>query len=177
VRPHYYEKPRPRRRGWRGRLSFSQLRLLLILGFAMAAGYHALGAGAVDRLFGTSTQSGDVRISFSMCGHGGLHHDCVIDGDTFYLGSQSIRVADIDAPETHPPRCDYEASLGARATNRLLSLLNAGPFTLQTIGSRDRDRYGRLLRVVIRGGRSLGGILVSEGLARPWTGHRRPWCV
>lgn len=31
--------------------------------------------------------------------------------------------------------------------------------------SRDEDRYGRKLRVLVRNGRSLGDILVSEGLA------------
>ena len=104
------------------------------------------------------------------------HHNCVIDGDTFYLGNQSIRIADIDAPETHPSRCEYEAQLGQRATRRLRELLNAGPFTLQAY-TRDRDQYGRLLRIVIRDGRSIGGVLVSEGLARKWTGRRQPWCT
>lgn len=100
----------------------------------------------------------------------------MIDGDTFYMGSQSIRIADIDTPETHPPRCDYEADLGEQATRRLLELLNAGPFALQSAGDRDEDRYGRKLRTVVRDGRSLGDVLVSEGLAREWTGRRLPWC-
>ncbi|WP_454858520.1 thermonuclease family protein [Rhizobium binxianense] len=87
-----------------------------------------------------------------------------------------IRVADIDAPETHPPRCEREARLGARATNRLLQLLNHGPFELRAWPGRDEDQYGRKLRVVIRHGRSLGDILVAEGIARTWTGRRLPWC-
>jgi endonuclease YncB( thermonuclease family) len=41
---------------------------------------------------------------------------------------------------------------------------------------RDADRYGRKLRVVTRNGRSLGDILVAEGLARRWDGRRRSWC-
>lgn len=113
-------------------------------------------------------------VRFRVCGYP-PHSDCVIDGDTFYLGRQSIRVADIDAPETHPSRCQKEASLGSRATQRLAALLNAGPFELERNG-RDLDQYGRQLRTVIRDGRSLGGTLVSEGLARKWTGRRYPWC-
>jgi micrococcal nuclease len=109
---------------------------------------------------------------FSMCSRP-PHRNCVIDGDTFYLGRQSIRIADIDAPEVSPPRCIREADLGARATDRLYELLNAGPFELR--GSRT-DRYGRQLRTVYRDGRSLGDVLVSEGLARKWTGRREPWC-
>ena len=42
---------------------------------------------------------------------------------------------------------------------------------------RDRDRYGRLLRIVTRDGNSLGMTLVAEGHARAWDGARRPWCV
>jgi endonuclease YncB( thermonuclease family) len=112
--------------------------------------------------------------SFTMCGSGS-RHDCVVDGDTFWTGGIKIRIADIDAPETHPPRCASEAQLGEAATQRLLALLNEGPFTLATAG-RDEDRYGRKLRIVERNGRSLGAALVSEGLAREWTGHREPWC-
>lgn len=99
----------------------------------------------------------------------------MVDGDTAWIGGEKIRIADIDAPETHPPRCDNEAELGNRATRRLAELMNAGPFELKVIG-RDRDRYGRKLRVLVRGGSSLGGLLVAEGLARAWEGRRRPWC-
>lgn len=44
------------------------------------------------------------------------------------------------------------------------------------IGNRDADRYGRKLRVLVRNGRSLGDVLVNEGLARTWNGAREPWC-
>lgn len=65
----------------------------------------------------------------------------------------------------------------ARATARMRVLLNAGPFELHPLSSgRDEDRYGRKLRIVTRGGRSLGDQLVAEGLARTWSGRREPWC-
>jgi endonuclease YncB( thermonuclease family) len=51
------------------------------------------------------------------------------------------------------------------------------PFEVAPIGGRDEDRYGRKLRIVTRGGRSLGDVLVAEGLARTWTGRREPWCA
>ena len=104
-----------------------------------------------------------------------LRRNCVVDGDTFYLGSDKVRIADIDAPETHPPRCALEADLGDRATTRLSQLLSAGAFELVRF-DRDTDRYGRKLRVAMRDGRSIGDRLVSEGLARTWTGKRQPWC-
>lgn len=100
----------------------------------------------------------------------------VVEGDTFNYGGARIRIADIDSPETHPPRCAEEAALGARATQRLSELLSAGPFELHANG-RDEDSYGRKLRIVTRSGRSLGDTLVAEGLARPYGNGRRPWCA
>jgi len=98
----------------------------------------------------------------------------VIDGDTFALGSIRVRIADIDAPEVHG-RCAFETDLAARATARMRGLLAGGPFELHSV-ERDEDRYGRKLRIVTRGGQSLGDVLVAEGLARTWTGRREPWC-
>lgn len=114
------------------------------------------------------------RQAFTIC-HTGGGRNCAVDGDTAWIAGEKIRVADIDAPETHPPRCASEAELGARATRRLAELMSAGPFDM-ALSDRDTDRYGRKLRVLVRDGRSLGGQLVAEGLARPWEGHRRPWC-
>ncbi len=113
--------------------------------------------------------------SFGSCYTGG-GTNCVVDGDTFWMDGEKIRIADIDTPETHPSRCADEARLGNRATDRLRELLNAGPVELAAI-DRDEDRYGRKLRVVLRGGVSLGDMLVAEGLARRWTGSRRSWCA
>ena len=101
---------------------------------------------------------------------------CVVDGDTFWLHGEKIRIADINAPETHGAACPAERTLGDRSTRRLVQLLNAGAFDLEVDG-RAQDRYGRQLRVVRRGGRSLGAQLVDEGLAEPWRGRRSDWCV
>jgi endonuclease YncB( thermonuclease family) len=101
--------------------------------------------------------------------------NCVVDGDTIYYRGQKIRLADIDTPETHPPSCAREAELGAAATQRLQALLNAGPFSLQEIDL-DEDVYGRKLRIISRGGDSIGAQLVEEGLARYYGNGRQPWC-
>lgn len=123
---------------------------------------------------GGSTVAAGERVSFGFC-HAGGGTNCVVDGDTFWMHGEKVRVADIDAPETHPSRCPSEAKLGKAATQRLQALLNAGPIELAQ-ADRDTDRYGRKLRIVARGGESLGDQLVREGLARPWTGRRQPWC-
>lgn len=107
---------------------------------------------------------------------GGDRFACVVDGDTLWIEGAKIRIADIDAPEISEPKCSTELALGNRATDRLIELVNQGSFKLRAWPGRDEDRYGRKLRVLIRDGRSLVDILVSEGLARTWNGRRQPWC-
>ncbi|SFP46716.1 thermonuclease family protein [Sphingomonas rubra] len=128
--------------------------------------------GANDAARGTADV---VTTRFGRCGRG-VVGDCVVDGDTFRLNGEKIRIADIDTPETHPPRCAREARAGERATERMRALLNEGPVTLEPY-KRGHDRYGRRLAVVTRDGVSLGEQLVREGLARRYDGgQRRGWC-
>ncbi|MFN4135667.1 MAG: thermonuclease family protein [Novosphingobium sp.] len=112
---------------------------------------------------------------FALCGSG-PRVTCVVDGDTFWYQGTKVRIADINTPETARPSCRTEAELGERARLRLLELLNSGAFTLEVRG-RETDRYGRALRIVTRGGRSLAETLVAEGLAEAWTGRRGNWCT
>jgi len=146
-----------------------------------AAGLLGAVGGVASVMVPSASPSSSVARSatsatFSLC-HTGGGVNCVVDGDTIWLNATKIRVADIDAPETHPPRCTVEANLGTRATQRLQELVNAGPFVVQRApDGRDEDRYGRKLRVLVRDGQSLGAVLVNEGLARTWTGRREPWC-
>lgn len=98
-----------------------------------------------------------------------------IDGDTLWLESEKIRIADIKTPEVSSPECAREAQLGAQATGRLIALLNAGGFSLEKI-DRDEDQYGRKLRIVTRDGGSLGDVLVEESLAEEWQGRTSEWC-
>lgn len=112
--------------------------------------------------------------NFSICA-GSVRTTCVVDGDTFWLDGEKIRIADINTPEVGSPSCAEEAALGRQASRRLVELLNAGPFSLAA-SDRDEDRYGRKLRIVERDGRSLGKTLVAEGLAHEWRGRRESWC-
>lgn len=105
----------------------------------------------------------------------GARVDCIVDGDTFWFSGEKVRIADMDTPEISSPRCRREFELGERAKRRLYQLMNEGPVELRKSG-RERDRYGRLLRTVHRDGRSVGDILVAEGLAHRWNGRRQSWC-
>lgn len=58
--------------------------------------------------------------------YSGRSESCVVDGDTFQVHGQRIRIENIDAPEIHDARCKAEAILGWRATERLSELLGAG---------------------------------------------------
>lgn len=161
----------------RSRKRVSRLRTVMMaaggLGFGALLGLGAISSFGLFGLVGFA-QDSVAGPDFAICGM--VRRTCVVDGDTFWLEGVKIRIADIDTPEISEPRCDAEYALGIRARDRLRDLLNEGPFELQLIGSRDEDQYGRKLRVVLRGGSSLGDRLVAEGPARTWTGRREPWC-
>ncbi|MFN3591352.1 MAG: thermonuclease family protein [Thermaurantiacus sp.] len=103
-------------------------------------------------------------------------NDCVIDGDSFILAGETIRLAGIDAPEIGGAACRDERQLGQKAKERLHMLLNAGEIRLVATGDRDRDRFGRLLRDAHVDGLSVSEALMAEGLARPWRGRKESWC-
>jgi len=114
------------------------------------------------------------RVQFGLCVWGG-GTNCVVDGDTIYLRGVKIRIAGIDAPETHDFKCADEKSLGDRATVRLQQLLNSGALSMTSI-DRDEDAYGRKLRNVSVDGKDVGDILIDDGLARPYLGRKLGWC-
>ncbi|MCD4658485.1 thermonuclease family protein [Agrobacterium sp.] len=132
-------------------------------------------AGTISLVTRVDPAQSNVITRFAKCSSS-FRKNCVVDGDTLWVNGQKVRVADIDAPEISTPRCAMELVLGNKATDRLVELVNEGPFELKVWQDRDTDGYGRKLRVLVRNGRSLGDRLVSEGLARTWAGRREPWC-
>jgi micrococcal nuclease len=106
----------------------------------------------------------------------------VVDGDTLDLVGaagirERIRIENIDAPELFSPHCAAERDSAILAAARLVALVGEGEVRVERHG---RDRYGRTLAVlsVCAAGRcrDIGGLLVAEGHARPWRGHRETWC-
>jgi|SRR6185312_5260549 len=98
----------------------------------------------------------------------------VIDGDTFSIGNERIRIAGMDAPETHPPRCMREAELGLAATTKLKELLSSG---IVAMGPATRDKYGRELRHVFINNVDVAQTMIAAGLASSYSGGRRQsWC-
>ena len=107
----------------------------------------------------------------------------VTDGDTFrarvevWPGMEAItavRIRGIDTPELRG-KCASEKEKAVAARERLRALLAAGPVHLFHV---EPDKYsGRVDADVSVNGTSIAGILVKEGLARPYTGGvRASWC-
>jgi micrococcal nuclease len=157
------------RKGYYARRRWTWLAIVTGFGFAVTQMNFPL-----PRLGDAAEASAPVTASFSYCKWGG-GTNCVVDGDTFWIGGAKVRIADIDAPETHDYRCASELALGDRATEQLHALLNSGAVTMTRI-DRDRDVYGRLLRNVAVNGADVGEAMVGAGVAREWEGRRRPWC-
>ena len=153
-----------------------------IVAFVLIAGTLAWEPVSSDLLAGLSnrgvtaaaTPAAMVNVGFDIC-HGGSDTNCVIDGDTVRFSGMTVRIADIDTPETRDFGCMSEKVRGDQATRRMRELLNAGPFEVRGY-PRDEDVYGRKLRILVRDGVSIGQMLVAEGLARTWDGSRHSWC-
>jgi micrococcal nuclease len=100
---------------------------------------------------------------------------CVVDGDSFRLGTRKIRIRGIDAPEREGA-CPAETALAARSAEALLRELNRGPFVMTAARRDERDQYGRELRILTRDGKSIGDALVAAGMAHDYRGKKLSWC-
>lgn len=124
-------------------------------------------------------QTGTIGENFSgrfyFCGTSGLD-TCVVGGDTFWYHKTKVTLADVVAPRTEDAACQQERDRGFAAKVRLRDLLNSGRFDLQVLRGQVAEGAGAVSRIVTLNGRSLGSILVSEGLAHPRMGRRQAWC-
>ena len=146
---------------------------LVTLAAAVGLAHLAVNSSISPSYASHSSVSGSGK--FPLC-NGAKLPNCVVDGDTIHFQGETIRIEDFNAPETHDPKCAREATLGHRATERLLGELNSGSFTVIYTGGRDEDVYGRKLRRIERNGQSIGHALVGDGLAHWWQGSKQSWC-
>jgi endonuclease YncB( thermonuclease family) len=120
-------------------------KIILTLAFALAA--HAAGAAS------------------SMVAEGPV---IIVDGDTLKINGITIRLLDIDTPETYKPNCENELVHGLEAKARLRQLIDSAQeieYTWNGI-----DRYGRTLAWVYADGVDVGDKLLDEGLALKYSG-------
>jgi len=100
----------------------------------------------------------------------------VVDGDTLVVGvvgkNRRVRVLGIDTPE-RKSRYTQEEPFGKEASARTRELVMGATVTLLFEGESRTDKYGRLLaHVILPDGRSLGEILLKEGLAEAYRRFR-----
>lgn len=136
--------------------------------WARHAGWLALMVAVlVSPAAASSIDPGDVR---------------VIDGSTIEVRGAVYRLVGFDAPETVRAQCAAERERGATAMARLNLLVAKGGLDFTRVpcacaaGTEGTPRCndGRLCGVLKAGGRDVGAILMSEGLARPALCARQP---
>jgi endonuclease YncB( thermonuclease family) len=100
----------------------------------------------------------------------------VVDGDTVRRGLTTYRLYGIDAPETRRAKCSEERALGLAASKRVQGLI-ASAQRSELMPKGGREKYGRTLAHLFADGHNVGDILLTEGLALPYFGKRKPdWC-
>jgi micrococcal nuclease len=95
----------------------------------------------------------------------------VVDGDTVEAridgDVEDVRLIGVDTPETVKPGAPVEC-FGPRASAFTHEALEGERVRL-VLGAERRDKYGRLLAYVYRGGRLFNAALIRRGLARTLT--------
>jgi endonuclease YncB( thermonuclease family) len=117
-------------------------------------------------------QTESAKAAFGYCGQG-EHINCVADGGTFWYKGERIVIADIVSPAIDTARCDGERRVGFAAKLKLLNILNAGSFSMNSAGQPGKAGAPH---VISRDGRSIGLQLINEGLARK-PGSSGGWCA
>ncbi len=165
----------PRRRWWRVSRRQRQVLTLAALWSGLFLGAAYISQTDSQKL--ASSLSNDDRTiwrtGIGMC-WGGFRYTCLVDGDTGWESGRKWRLMSVDAPELSGAKCAWERSAAQAARDRPAELMSTG-YRIRWSG--ETDRYGRdLVDIVLSDGSDVAEMLISEGLARRWTGRRYSWC-
>lgn len=87
---------------------------------------------------------------------------------TIWYRGEKIRLEGLNAPEVRGA-CNHEIALARQATERLRAILSSESFTVSRHG---KDRYGQTLATIRNSRGDVARILIAEGLAHEWRGHK-----
>ena len=153
---------------YRERELFFGIAGILIFGMLMAAGVIALSIFTVFR----DDPAADARAAqFNQC-YAAAGPNCVLDGDTIYVGGQRVEIAGMEAPKISDAGCDVERDRGIQAATELALLLNSGPVT---VGAPFRDSTGRTVSKVEVRGRDVALKMIGQDVAHEANSGLR-WC-
>ena len=167
TKPHVYRR-HYRARPW---IEIPAPPLVLVLLFTA---YVITQLGLVERheTIAAVRPMEEVRLSMPLC-RPGNRHTCVIDGDTIRIKGETLRIANINAPESRHAQCAIEANKARAASRRLSEILTASPWQFERRGP---DGFGRTLATLSTSEGDVGLLLVREGHAQIWQGTRAQWC-
>jgi micrococcal nuclease len=109
-----------------------------------------------------------------------------VDGDTIKCDGQLIRdmgdgapfVSGYDTGELRSYRCPEELALAKRARDRMRELIKTPGLQIIDSGEVDERWKRPLVSIRLPDGRSIGSILIAEGLAAVWSPDYEPrWCL
>lgn len=143
-----------------------------VLLFALAIVVVTIGI-SVATIFHDDPAAAARTAQFGQC-YNAQGPNCVLDGDTIYVGGVKVEIAGMEAPRIRDARCSSERDRGIEAASRLADLLNSGRVTAS---GTFLDQSGRDVRSVQVKGHDVGEAMISSGLARSYAGAKRqPWC-
>lgn len=132
----------------------------------------AIVAFAAITIFKDDPAAAAAEARFGQCYNGGPN--CVIDGDTIYVGRQKVEIAGLVAPQIQDASCDAERDGGINAAVKLVALLNSGKVS---VGPTFTDETGRSVRTVSVKGKDVARTMIKAGVAKKVDAENpASWC-
>jgi endonuclease YncB( thermonuclease family) len=140
--------------------------------FGMAIAVLTVAAGILTSFkLDQKTAAQEARFGQCYSADGG---NCVVNGDTIYIGGEKVGIAGIEAPKIQGYRCEAERNRGIDAATRLADLLNGGNVT---VSKSFADQSGRAVRHVLVNSQDVAGTMIDAGLARAVGSQDPDWCA
>jgi micrococcal nuclease len=138
--------------------------------FAVALAVLIMGV-SIATIFHDDPNAAARAAQFGQC-YNSSGGNCVIDGDTIYVGGQKVGIAGIEVPKIADSKCEQERERGIDSAVRLADLLNRGKVV---VGAPVREPDGQVRHTVQVGDSDVGIAMIDAGAARQY-GDTNGWC-